>query len=237
MAKRDLYPVGIWTGVVVLHVAALAGATRWWVPAPVTPPEVQWVQALAIEPSASTRAPAQPPQPTRQLPAAPAASAQSKQVPPVIRSEAKPEPVAPQVALEPAAKAEVGAEGRSAEGRPGDAKSMPGPAGTVAPTRTGGADLTLPSHSASYLSNPPPPYPAISKRLGEQGRVVVRVYIDEAGQPREAQIEVKSGYSRLDNAALEAVMSWRYVPAKRGGVPWAMWFNVPVTFDLKSNKE
>jgi protein TonB len=90
---------------------------------------------------------------------------------------------------------------------------------------------------ASYLSNPPPPYPAISKRLGEQGRVVVRVYIDESGVPKEAQLAVKSGYSRLDSAALEAVMSWRYVPAKRGTVPLAMWFNVPVTFDLKSNKD
>lgn len=67
--------------------------------------------------------------------------------------------------------------------------------------------------------------------------MVVRVFIDEQGLPKEAQLEVKSGYSRLDAAALDAVMSWRYVPAQRGGVPLAMWFNVPVTFDLKSNKE
>ncbi len=77
----------------------------------------------------------------------------------------------------------------------------------------------------------------MSKRLGEQGRVVVRVFIDEKGLPKEALLEVKSGYSRLDQAALQAVMSWRYVPAQRAGVPLAMWFNVPVTFDLKLNKE
>jgi protein TonB len=42
-----------------------------------------------------------------------------------------------------------------------------------------------------------------------------------------------SGYERLDNAAYNAVMGWRYVPGKRGGVPAAMHFDVPLIFELK----
>lgn len=36
------------------------------------------------------------------------------------------------------------------------------------------AKIELPSSAASYLQNPTPVYPAISKRLGEQGKVLVR---------------------------------------------------------------
>jgi protein TonB len=97
--------------------------------------------------------------------------------------------------------------------------------------------VTLPSHSAAYLNNPPPAYPAISKRLGEQGRVVVRVLIDEQGRPQQAQLQTESGYARLDRAALDAVMGWRFVPGQRGGKAQAMWFSVPITFDLKPARD
>jgi protein TonB len=93
--------------------------------------------------------------------------------------------------------------------------------------------MTLPNLSASYLNNPPPVYPPISKRMGEQGRVVMRVLIDEQGLPQKAELMAGSGYSRLDQAAEKAVMSWRYVPGQRGGRPQAMWFNVPISFELK----
>jgi protein TonB len=55
--------------------------------------------------------------------------------------------------------------------------------------------------------------------------------------PVEAHWAQRSGYSRLDQAAMDAVMAWRYVPAKRGEVPVAMWFNVPIAFDLKQHKD
>jgi protein TonB len=97
--------------------------------------------------------------------------------------------------------------------------------------------VTLPSQSAAYLNNPPPSYPAISKRLGEQGRVVVRVLIDEKGLPQQAELQTSSGHARLDQAALNAVMSWHYVPGRKAGRAQAMWFNVPITFDLKPARD
>jgi protein TonB len=95
------------------------------------------------------------------------------------------------------------------------------------------AAVQLPSSDADYLQNPKPPYPPISKRLGEQGKVIVRVLIGADGLPQKSEIRQSSGFDRLDQAAATTVMRWRYVPGKRGGVPEAMWFNVPINFVLE----
>ncbi|WP_296442859.1 energy transducer TonB [Rhodoferax sp. UBA5149] len=91
----------------------------------------------------------------------------------------------------------------------------------------------LPSSDADYLQNPKPPYPALSKRLGEQGKVMVRVLISQDGTAQKADIKQSSGFERLDQAALATVLRWRYVPGKRAGVPETMWFNVPINFVLE----
>lgn len=95
------------------------------------------------------------------------------------------------------------------------------------------APLELPSSNAAYLNNPKPAYPALSKRLGEQGTVTVRVLIGVDGTAQQAEISQSSGFARLDQAALAVVLKWRYVPGKRGGIPEAMWFNVPISFVLE----
>lgn len=106
--------------------------------------------------------------------------------------------------------------------------ATPAPPAPPAPPR-----IDLPSSSAEYLNNPPPPYPPLSKRLGEQGRVVIRARIETDGTASQAEIRTSSGYERLDQAALQTVKRWRYVPGKRGGVPEAMWFNIPIHFVLE----
>ena len=63
----------------------------------------------------------------------------------------------------------------------------------------------------------PPPYPELSRRLGETGKVVLRVELDETGRVSTAQVIASSGYKRLDAAALAAVRSWRCQPAQRDG--------------------
>jgi len=93
--------------------------------------------------------------------------------------------------------------------------------------------IQLPSSDAGYLQNPKPPYPALSRRLNEQGKTTVRVMIGADGLPQRAEIAKSSGFDRLDQAALATVMRWRYVPGKRGGVAEAMWFNVPINWVLE----
>lgn len=90
----------------------------------------------------------------------------------------------------------------------------------------------LPSSDADYLKNPAPTYPRMSKRMGEQGTVLIRVFINTDGVAEQAQLRSSSGYPRLDEAALSTVQRWRFVPGKRKGVPEAMWFNVPIHFVL-----
>ena len=91
----------------------------------------------------------------------------------------------------------------------------------------------MPSSDATYLNNPKPGYPAISKRMGEQGKVVLRVLIGTDGLPQKVEINQSSGYDRLDRQAQEAVMRWRFVPGKRNGVPETMWNLVPINFVLE----
>lgn len=93
--------------------------------------------------------------------------------------------------------------------------------------------LQMPSSDADYLRNPKPAYPPLSKRLNEQGTAIHSVLIGVDGKPVSAKLVKSSGFDRLDKAAYEAVMQWRYVPGKRQGVPEAMTFNVPIKWVLE----
>lgn len=95
------------------------------------------------------------------------------------------------------------------------------------------AKVEPPSSHASYLQNPALAYPPLSKRLGEEGKVIVRVLIGADGLPQKAELKRSSGFERLDQSALEYVMKCRYVPGKVGGVPQAMWHEAPVSFVLQ----
>lgn len=93
--------------------------------------------------------------------------------------------------------------------------------------------LSPPRFDADYLKNPAPPYPPLSRRLGEEGRVLVRVLVDQEGRPRTVALDASSGHSRLDNAALQAVRRWRFMPAKLDERPVSEWVVVPVVFSLR----
>ncbi|QBK05756.1 energy transducer TonB [Hylemonella gracilis] len=90
-----------------------------------------------------------------------------------------------------------------------------------------------PSVDASYLYNKHPSYPDISRRLNEQGQVIVRVLVGTKGEVLRAELGKSSGYVRLDRTAVSAVRSWRFLPGQRDGQAEAMWFNVPVNFVLQ----
>jgi periplasmic protein TonB len=147
---------------------------------------------------------------------------------PVTRKVESAKPLAPQPLAvpysEPSPQAPVGVEA--------PAPPAPVAAAPVAPAPAP-AKLELPSSDADYLRNPAPVYPPISKRLGEQGKVLVRVLIGADGAPQKAELKRSSGFERLDRSALEYVMKCRYVPGKVAGVPQAMWHEAPVNFILE----
>lgn len=89
-----------------------------------------------------------------------------------------------------------------------------------------------PRVDASRLDNPAPPYPAVSRQLREQGRVLLDVYILPDGSVGEIRLRESCGYPRLDRSALEAVRHWRYLPARRGTEPIPYWYVQPILFSL-----
>lgn len=118
-----------------------------------------------------------------------------------------------------------------AEAPPAPAPPSPAPAPAVtAPSKT---DVSIP---ASYsASNQKPIYPNMSKRLGEQGTVVLRVLVKADGSAGEVEVKSSSNYSRLDQAAIDAVKTWRFNPAKIDGKATDEWYQVPIPFKLQSS--
>ncbi len=83
---------------------------------------------------------------------------------------------------------------------------------------------------ADYLHNPKPVYPMLSRRNGEEGKVLLKVLVSTQGAALEVAVSKSSGYGRLDSAAADAVARWSFVPAKRGDEPVESSVIVPITF-------
>lgn len=174
-----------------------------------------------------------PPSPVTQPVVAKAQPQARTPTPPQAAPALSPAPVAVQITAPAAPSTAAPIVGAAAPAATTPATGNPRPtaaAPTAAPTAT--AAVVLPSSDADYLNNPAPTYPRMSRRMGEQGTVLVRAFINTEGRAEKAEIRTSSGYSRLDEAALATVQRWRYVPGKRAGVAEAMWFNVPIRFLL-----
>jgi periplasmic protein TonB len=82
-------------------------------------------------------------------------------------------------------------------------------------------------------SDRPPVYPESARRRGEQGRVILRVSVAPDGDPTQVVVGHSSGFTSLDDAALDAVRRWRFVPAMQSGHPVQAVAEVPVLFRLE----
>ena len=117
-------------------------------------------------------------------------------------------------------------------------ENSPTPTHTVAPqisapTAPESAPTLAPA-PAAYLNNPEPKYPPLSRRLGEEGKVLLKVRVTADGQPSAVDLEKTSSFERLDDAARQAVARWRFVPAKRGDEAIEATVIVPIVFRLDS---
>jgi len=123
-----------------------------------------------------------------------------------------------------------------AEPRPVAAPPAASP-GSGAGTSTGsgrsGGDVVGARFDADYLQNPAPPYPPQSRRLGEEGKVVLRVRVMVEGSAQDVELKTSSGSSRLDESARKTVRQWKFIPAKRGGIAVESWVLVPILFKLE----
>jgi len=89
-----------------------------------------------------------------------------------------------------------------------------------------------PVFDAEYLNNPAPNYPTIAKNRGTQGKVTLDVIVKTDGTPAKVEIAHSSGSKILDEAALDAVKQWRFIPARRSGKLVQANVIVPVEFKI-----
>jgi len=104
---------------------------------------------------------------------------------------------------------------------------------SISKPATDSPSYQAPNFNAAYLDNPAPNYPSISRRLGEQGKVLLRVQVASDGKADSVALHTSSGSNRLDQAALAAVKKWRFVPARRGGQAVSASVVVPVSFSIE----
>jgi protein TonB len=93
--------------------------------------------------------------------------------------------------------------------------------------------VSAPVFNAAYLENPAPPYPGLSRRMHEEGKVVLRVHVTPGGAADEVQVRSSSGSARLDESARDTVKAWKFVPAKRGAEAVPAWVLIPISFRLE----
>jgi len=84
-----------------------------------------------------------------------------------------------------------------------------------------------------YQSNPPPKYPAVARRRGFQGNVVLEVLVGPIGNVLDLRVLSSSGHLILDRAAETAVKNWTFEPGMRGQEKVEMWVRIPIRFELK----
>ena len=217
--------LAIVSSVVLFHIAAL-----WAMHTGLLQRVVEVVvPVMAISQAEPPPPPPKPPEPVKP-PEPPKLTPPPKTPQPVLTPPPTPQPPAPATPEPPAVLAAPTAA-VTAPVVPAAAPAPPPPAPPPPPAAP--AKLELPSSKADYLHNPPPDYPRMSKRLGEQGKVVLKVLIGTDGAPQKVELVTSSGFERLDKSAMDAAMRWRYVPGKRGGVAEAMWYQVPIQFTLE----
>ena len=95
------------------------------------------------------------------------------------------------------------------------------------------SNLVVPKeYQGGYLAALRPTYPPDSLNNGEEGVVGVSVSVAADGKPLDVIISKSSGYSRLDRAAKQAILRYRFKPATRGGIPIPYKYHFNVNFKL-----
>ncbi len=123
---------------------------------------------------------------------------------------------------------------------PSKAESAPTPVAASAAAKVASkttadtASFTEANFNANYGSNPKPKYPGIATSRGWEGTVRLLVRVSIEGYSEEVTVQRSSGYDVLDEAAIEAVEKWKFIPAKRGDTPVSSSVVVPINFVLNN---
>ena len=119
---------------------------------------------------------------------------------------------------------------RAAEPSPAPAAAAPVSAPAV-PAVTAPAGPRMVS-GVEYIRAPQPVYPSMSRRMGEQGVVTLRVLVNEQGRAEQASVQQSSGFSGLDEAGRQAAMRALFKPYFEDGKAVPVYVLVPINFRM-----
>ena len=171
------------------------------------------------------------PSPTR--PAAARRPAARAHLKPLHREQAAPPDIAVKPSTEVATADDV-ALPAAAESAPHKDGRIPNPSSPSPPMPAAGigsGPITVLA-SPRYRSNPRPDYPMASRRRHEEGEVRLAVTVSPQGRPLRISLAKSSGHPRLDQAAIDAVSTWTFEPARASGIAVTSQVIVPVRFSL-----
>lgn len=205
--------------VLVLHALVVSGLD--FSSSPQKPKIVSQIEVQLIDPPQTLSVPQPQPQPAKRVET------------PVVRPQPVriPQPV-PELPV-------VMAQDDTAPSKPAhvpapDQPTSPPAVNPPAASPTESEPITAPRFNAAYLNNPPRTYPAAARRAGYEGTVLIRARIQIDGKADLVEIKKSSGYSVLDQTALEAVRQWRFVPARKGNDAVVEWVDIPWKFKLEN---
>ncbi len=129
---------------------------------------------------------------------------------PVVPQPAQPQPVQPPPPPKPA------------EAQPVPPRPQQAPVFDLAGTESESNAVVmgghvLPASPDDKFRNRPPAYPADAQMHNQHGTVVILIHVGANGLTAGADVEQSSGVTSLDQAALNAVMKWRFHPAMKDG--------------------
>lgn len=172
-------------------------------PAP-QPPQPQPPKAEPPKPQPA------PPKPAKPVAPRPDPTPAPKAITTPPQPEPAPVPTEPAVAATPAA--------------PASPPAAPAPAAPAQPkTITSGIE---------YLQPPQPEYPMLSKRMGEEGTVMLRITVNERGRVERVDIHKSSGIARLDESARQAALRAVFKPYLENGRAIPVYAILPIKFQL-----
>lgn len=198
--------------IATLIAAQSAPAPKAAAPAPQPEPPKPQVQPKPERPK---------PEPRKQIKQAPKSEPAPEPTPNSITKPAETAPAAPAQAAAPAQTTAAAAPSSNASSTASASSAPPGP-----------PQPKLVTSGVEYIQPPSPVYPPMSRRMGEEGTVTLRVLVNERGRAERAEISKSSGVPRLDEAARQAAMRTVFKPYMENGKPMPMLVNVPISFQL-----
>ena len=183
-------------------------------------------EALPKEVMVTFITPERTPEPPKPQPRPPEPNPVPKTVP-VVKKSVTPPPPVPVVNPTPSQNA------ITAPPAPPSPPAEPvAPAVTAPPAPPAPAMPKTVTSGIEYVQAPQPEYPPASRRMGEEGKAVLRVLVNEKGRPERVEVQKTSGSPRLDEAARQAVLRAVFKPFIEDGKAVPAFAIIPIRFQL-----